>query len=332
MSHNWNMTFTTINYLGFLYQEPRCLCRGSGSLWTFYFYFAACCCLFQFFIRLYKLFCNSREFPSYTHIAVCCVFTDSCKMFLQDAPLCSPHVSLHKVSHDRTRGRIVCAWEELCLHRHVYFVMKGEQHTEPKEWKTETEVCHPHLYDASSNVALILSMLGSVRPLLPQAPIHMHSQENCIRSFLVSPWLRVYGHPLAPPLFREWSLSGQVTLLSLGFTTSYTSYGIQLLFRLIYIKYIILRDSFYSCGKFVGLSLCNTYCKKQLLTNSRTGDTFEPNLSCICIYGLTTIQYWRMFSDVSEQKHHESPWVNSNAAHRRCGIDRCEQTLTSGLC
>lgn len=69
----------------------------------------------------------------------------------------------------------------------------------------------------------------------------------------------------------------------------------KLLFRLIYIKYIILRDSFYSCGKFVGLSLCNTYCKKQLLTNSRTGDTFEPNLSCICIYGLTTIQYWQMF-------------------------------------
>lgn len=180
-------------------------------------------------------FCNSREFPSYTHIAVCCVFTDSCKIFLPDAPLCSPRVSLHTVSHDRTRGRIVCAWEELCLHRHVYFVMKGEQHTEPKEWKTETEVSLQHLYDAISNVALILSMFGSVRPLLPQAPIHMHFQANCIRSFLVSPWLRVYGHPLTPPLFREWSLSGQVTLLSLGFTTSYTSYGLQSLFRLIYI-------------------------------------------------------------------------------------------------
>lgn len=230
MSHNWNMSFTTINYLGFLYQEARRLCWGSLNV-----LFLFCSLLLPF--SVFHPFVQTGSFATAenSHIAVCCVFTDSCKMSLPDAPLCSPHVSLHTVSHDRTRGRIVCAWEELCLHRHVYFVMKGEQHTEPKEWKTETEVSHPHLYDAISNVALILSMFGSVRPLLPQAPIHMHSQTNCIRSFLVSPWLRVYGHPLAPPLFREWSLSGQVTLLSLGFTTSYTSYGIHSLFRLIYI-------------------------------------------------------------------------------------------------
>lgn len=78
----------------------------------------------------------------------------SCWMLLSAARMC-----LCTRCHMTERGGESCAWEELCLHRHVYFVMKGEQHTEPKEWKTETEVSHPHLYDASSNVALILSCL-----------------------------------------------------------------------------------------------------------------------------------------------------------------------------
>lgn len=95
MSHNWNMTFTTINYLGFLYQEPRCLCRGSGSLWAFFFIFFILQLVVAFFS--FSSVCTNcfatAENSLLTHIlqfAVCSLTAVKCsyRMLLSAARMC----------------------------------------------------------------------------------------------------------------------------------------------------------------------------------------------------------------------------------------------------